>query len=266
MTRRRRRRRAGDGAARATRAAGRKLLVPYITGGLPGWQDAVRAAAAAGADAIEIGIPFSDPVMDGPVIQEASQRALRGRAPRPMSILDELARPRRRHPARGDDLLQHRLPRRPRALRRSAAPRPASRRRSCPTCRSRRSGPWCEAADAAGIETVMLAAPDRARRAPAADLRPGARLRLRRRPARRDRRARPRWRRRRRRSPPAEGGHRHAGARRRRRVERRAGRARPCRSPTASSRARRSCAGCWRRGPDAVGDVRRRGARRARRC
>ena len=61
---------------RAERAAGRKLLVPYITGGLPGWADAVRAAADAGADAVEIGIPFSDPVMDGPVIQRASQAAL----------------------------------------------------------------------------------------------------------------------------------------------------------------------------------------------
>ena len=56
--------------------AGAKLLVPYITGGYPGWEDAIRAAADAGADAIEIGIPFSDPVMDGPVIQEASQVAL----------------------------------------------------------------------------------------------------------------------------------------------------------------------------------------------
>ena len=60
----------------AARRDGRKLLVPYITGGYPGWEDAVRAAAAAGADAIEIGIPFSDPVMDGPVIQQASQAAL----------------------------------------------------------------------------------------------------------------------------------------------------------------------------------------------
>jgi hypothetical protein len=48
----------------ARREAGRKLLVPYITGGYLGWTDAVRAAAANGADAIEIGIPFSDPVMD----------------------------------------------------------------------------------------------------------------------------------------------------------------------------------------------------------
>ncbi|MFM7126986.1 MAG: tryptophan synthase subunit alpha, partial [Actinomycetota bacterium] len=61
---------------RAKRDAGRKLLVPYVTGGLDGWTDAVRAAAANGADLIEIGIPFSDPVMDGPVIQMASQRAL----------------------------------------------------------------------------------------------------------------------------------------------------------------------------------------------
>ena len=62
---------------RARRDAGHKLLVPYVTGGLgAGWVDVVRAVADAGADAIEIGIPFSDPVMDGVTIQEASQRAL----------------------------------------------------------------------------------------------------------------------------------------------------------------------------------------------
>jgi tryptophan synthase alpha chain len=62
---------------RARRAAGCKLLVPYVTGGLgSSWLDVVRAIADAGADAIEIGIPFSDPVMDGLTIQEASRRAL----------------------------------------------------------------------------------------------------------------------------------------------------------------------------------------------
>ena len=62
---------------RERRDAGTRLLVPYVTGGLGSdWLDVVRAVAAAGADAIELGIPFSDPVMDGPVIQEASQRAL----------------------------------------------------------------------------------------------------------------------------------------------------------------------------------------------
>ncbi len=64
-------------ALRSARDAGRKVLVPYMTGGLgPDWTRVVAAMAAAGADAIEIGIPFSDPVMDGPTIQEASARAL----------------------------------------------------------------------------------------------------------------------------------------------------------------------------------------------
>ncbi|MDP1821208.1 MAG: tryptophan synthase subunit alpha [Acidimicrobiales bacterium] len=62
---------------RARRETGHKLLVPYVTGGLgKDWPDVVSAYAAAGADAIEIGIPFSDPVMDGPTIQEASEVAL----------------------------------------------------------------------------------------------------------------------------------------------------------------------------------------------
>src|SRR3954453_16000232 len=66
-----------EGHLRARRAEGRKLLVPYVTGGL-GHElgDVVRAVVDAGADAVEVGIPFSDPVMDGPTIQEASQRAL----------------------------------------------------------------------------------------------------------------------------------------------------------------------------------------------
>jgi tryptophan synthase alpha chain len=62
---------------RERRDAGRKLLVPYVTGGLGAdWTEVVSAFAAAGADAIEVGIPFSDPVMDGPTIQEASEAAL----------------------------------------------------------------------------------------------------------------------------------------------------------------------------------------------
>jgi tryptophan synthase alpha chain len=76
---------------RAVRDTGQKLLVPYVTGGLgPDWLHAVHAVVAAGADAIEVGIPFSDPVMDGPTIQEASVRALE-RGTTPDSILGELA-------------------------------------------------------------------------------------------------------------------------------------------------------------------------------
>ncbi len=76
---------------RAARDGGRKLLVPYMTGGLggPDWIDGLLAMAANGADAIEIGIPFSDPVMDGPTIQEASQAALDGGAT-PAKIFDSL--------------------------------------------------------------------------------------------------------------------------------------------------------------------------------
>ena len=75
---------------RAGRDSGRKLLLPYVSGGIvDGWVDIVRAYADAGADAVEIGIPFSDPVMDGPTIQAASLRALE-RGTTPASILTDL--------------------------------------------------------------------------------------------------------------------------------------------------------------------------------
>lgn len=62
---------------RARRAAGRSLLVPYVTGRLtPGWTDYLTAYRDAGADAIEIGLPFSDPMLDGTTLQAASDRAL----------------------------------------------------------------------------------------------------------------------------------------------------------------------------------------------
>ena len=77
---------------RGQRDAGRKLLVPYVTGGLgSAWLEVVRAVADAGADAIEIGIPFSDPVMDGRIIQEASRRAIEIGAT-PAGIINDLAK------------------------------------------------------------------------------------------------------------------------------------------------------------------------------
>ena len=59
-------------------AGGRKLFVPYLTAGLPSPQRFVDLIAelSISADAIEVGIPFSDPIMDGPVIQAASTKAL----------------------------------------------------------------------------------------------------------------------------------------------------------------------------------------------
>jgi tryptophan synthase alpha chain len=61
------------------RAAGRRALVPYITAGHPDparTLDLMRGLEAAGADVIELGLPFSDPMADGPVIQASSQTAL----------------------------------------------------------------------------------------------------------------------------------------------------------------------------------------------
>lgn len=79
-----------ESTLRAGRDRGRKLLAPYLTGGLDrGWCEVLRAVADAGADAIEVGLPFSDPVMDGPTIQEASARALAHGAT-PVSVLDDL--------------------------------------------------------------------------------------------------------------------------------------------------------------------------------
>ena len=62
---------------RALRDNGRKALVPYVMAGMtPDWTRHVEAAILGGADAVEIGIPFSDPMMDGVVIQEGALRAL----------------------------------------------------------------------------------------------------------------------------------------------------------------------------------------------
>ena len=61
------------------RAAGRTALIPFITAGdpSPGATVAImHALVQAGADVIELGVPFSDPMADGPVIQRASERAL----------------------------------------------------------------------------------------------------------------------------------------------------------------------------------------------
>lgn len=64
-------------ALRARRERGGKAFVPYVTGGFPGVDaELLRALAEAGADAIEVGVPHSDPVMDGGVVQQASSAAL----------------------------------------------------------------------------------------------------------------------------------------------------------------------------------------------
>jgi tryptophan synthase alpha chain len=64
----------------ALRKAGRKALIPYITAGDPLPSLAVplmQALVEAGADILELGVPFSDPMADGPVIQRSGERALK---------------------------------------------------------------------------------------------------------------------------------------------------------------------------------------------
>jgi len=70
-----------DAVMAQVRAENRAALIAYIPAGFPsqaGCAKAIQALAAAGVDAIEIGFPYSDPVMDGPVIQEAADISLRG--------------------------------------------------------------------------------------------------------------------------------------------------------------------------------------------
>lgn len=62
------------------KADGRKALIPFVTAGDPypsATVDLMLAMAEAGADVIELGVPFSDPMADGPVIQRAGERALK---------------------------------------------------------------------------------------------------------------------------------------------------------------------------------------------
>lgn len=133
------------------------MLVPYVTGGLENWKEGIRAAVAAGADAVEVGIPFSDPVMDGPVIQEASQRALDSGAT-PPAIIAEIATLDVQVPI--VVMLYYNT------VFRTGHERFAAMCRQngvagaiVPDLPLEEASDWCAAADAAGVETVMLAAP-----------------------------------------------------------------------------------------------------------
>ncbi|MDP1568599.1 MAG: tryptophan synthase subunit alpha [Vicinamibacterales bacterium] len=72
-----------EAAFTALRAEGRTGLVTYVTAGDPSLAitaDILQALDRAGADVLEVGVPFSDPLADGPVIQRATERALAGGA------------------------------------------------------------------------------------------------------------------------------------------------------------------------------------------
>ncbi|MGI9079295.1 MAG: tryptophan synthase subunit alpha [Acidimicrobiales bacterium] len=143
---------------REKRDAGRKLLVPYVTGGLGAdWLDVVRAVTAAGADAIEVGIPFSDPVMDGPVIQEASAQALAAGAT-PGALVAALARADVGIPIVVMTYYNLIFRAGHRRFARSLAEAGVAGA-ILPDLPLEELGDWARAADDAGVATILLAAP-----------------------------------------------------------------------------------------------------------
>jgi tryptophan synthase alpha chain len=147
-----------EAALRARRDAGGKCLVPYLTGGLgDDWLETILAVADAGADAIEVGIPFSDPVMDGPTIQQANDRALASGVT-PTTVLDGL---------RGADIgvpvavmtyynIAYSAGLERFAGQLASANVAAAILADMPL---EESGPWREAAANGGVEAILLAAP-----------------------------------------------------------------------------------------------------------
>jgi len=145
-------------ALRAQREQGRKLLIPYLMGGMTDdWGQTLAAVVAAGADAVEVGIPFSDPMMDGPVIQEAALRALE-RGVVPSQVLDGIARAEVTVPVAVMTYY-------------NIVYRAGHKRMAHALADAGVSGaiiadlsleeltPWAAEADAAGVETVLLVAP-----------------------------------------------------------------------------------------------------------
>ncbi len=144
----------------ALRAESRCALVCYVTAGHPSPAATIELLEGlddAGADVIEIGVPFSDPVMDGPTIQATSEQAI-ARGTTPSSILAEL---------RGIDagvplvvMTYYNLVYHPGDQRFASEFAAAGVSGAIvPDVPLEELGPWAAAADAHGIETVLLAAP-----------------------------------------------------------------------------------------------------------
>ncbi len=145
-------------AMRARKAGGAKLVVPYVTGGMgTDWVEVLAAVVLAGADAVEVGIPFSDPVMDGPVIQEASRLALEAGAT-PASVLASAASAQVSVPVSAmtyyNIVFHH-------GLQRFAEMLAGSRFSGSivPDLPLEEAGPWMAESRAAGLDNVLLVAP-----------------------------------------------------------------------------------------------------------
>ncbi len=143
---------------RARRDEGRKLLVPYLMGGMSDdWVESLQAVVAAGADAVEVGIPFSDPLMDGPVIQRAGAHAL-DRGATPARVIDDVASAELAVPVAAMTYynIVFRMGHRRMARSLRAAGIGAA---IVPDLPLEELDPWAAEADAAEVATVLLVAP-----------------------------------------------------------------------------------------------------------
>ena len=142
---------AAGGPGRPGRLPSRRVPV----GGRRG--EAAVAIAQAGADVIEIGLPYSDPLMDGPVIQEATQRALAG-GTHVTDVMRTVAAVAPRACHAGHDVLESGG-----ALRRRGFARDLAAAGGAgvitPDLPPEEAGDWLEAADACGLDRVFLVAP-----------------------------------------------------------------------------------------------------------
>ena len=143
-------------------ARGEKALIPFITAGDPDLATTHTLAltmAAKGADLLELGIPFSDPLADGPTIQAASTRAVKGGVHLPEVL--ELAGTLRRETEVPLVLMGYYNPILQYGLKRTAAD--AARLGVdgfiIPDLPLEEAGPWRQAAAREGIATIFLAAP-----------------------------------------------------------------------------------------------------------
>jgi tryptophan synthase alpha chain len=143
---------------RTRRERGRKLLIPYVMGGMTDdWGQVLEAVIAAGADAVEVGVPFSDPMMDGPVIQEAALRAL-NRGTTPDEVFDGVARAEAPVPIAVMTYYNLIFRGGHKRMARSMAAAGISGA-ILPDLPVEEIAPWATEADAAGVETVLLVAP-----------------------------------------------------------------------------------------------------------
>jgi tryptophan synthase alpha chain len=147
-----------EASLRAQRAAGRKLLIPYLMGGMTDdWSQSLAAVVAAGAEAVEVGVPFSDPMMDGPVIQEAALQSLQ-RGTVPDRVLDDIARAEVTVPVAVMTYYNIVFRAGHRRMARSLAEAGVSGA-IIPDLSLEELGPWAEEADQAEVDTVLLVAP-----------------------------------------------------------------------------------------------------------